>query len=143
MINARMSCTALTAVALAVAATSFTAPTASAYINAVTVIPGPGPIPYGTGCTYKVVILGDPGDRVVWVEDVVYVDGHRDHAAKAVFGRVDEIVSGSGKFTVDWTPDAVGEHYVGAGHNHYREGADVKVDVSRALSTGGACVAVP
>ncbi|MBP2189838.1 hypothetical protein ACWDYH_09525 [Nocardia goodfellowii] len=135
----------MTVFATATAGAVLTAPTASAYITEVSVAPGIslGANSFGTGCKYTVTITGDPGDKVVWVEDQVYKNGQWSHAATGVFGAVKEIAGQPGKFTVDWTPNATGEHYIGAGHNQYREGASVKVTVGNGLNAGTACVALP
>lgn len=145
MINPRITGSALTAFAIVSAASLLTAPTASAYITAIAPTPGIGlgDTDYGTGCTYKVTITGDPGDKVYWVEDQVFVNGQWDHPATGVFGPVTEIAGQPGKFTVDWTPNAKGEHYLGAGHNQYREGASVKVTVGTGQNLGSSCVALP
>ncbi|MCM6772602.1 hypothetical protein NDR87_00035 [Nocardia sp. CDC159] len=146
MNTARFSGTALAVSALVGAATLLTAPTVSAYITAVTPTPGIGlgGASYGTGCTYKVTITGAPGDRV-WMEDLVFVNGQYDHnAGPTVFGPVREIEGQPGKFTVDWTPNAIGDHWVSAGHNPAtREGASVKVTVTRGINLGSSCIAVP
>ncbi|WP_330229189.1 hypothetical protein OHA40_24285 [Nocardia sp. NBC_00508] len=135
----------LTVVTTATAAAVITAPAASAYITAVTPTPGLslGANSYGTGCTYTVTITGDPGDKVVWVEDQVYRNGTWDHVATGTFGPVREVAGKPGQFTVEWTPNATGEHYLGAGHNQYREGASVKVNVGTGSNLGSSCVALP
>ncbi len=142
MPGTRAVLTVLTATAAAVVVT---APAASAYITAITPTPGLslGANSYGTGCTYPVTITGDPGDQVVWVEDQVYRNGSWDHAATGVFGPVSAVPGKPGKFTVSWTPNATGEHYLGAGHNQYREGASVKVNVGTGLNLGSSCVTLP
>ncbi|MEU4315561.1 hypothetical protein [Nocardia sp. NPDC024068] len=126
----------LTTLAITAAAAGF-APTAAADVTAVRVTGGFGLgfIQYGVGCTYTVVVAGDPGAGVTlqdWVNDT---------PGGGTFGPVTE--DEPGIYTADWRPTVIGRHLVSAGPDRFREGASTVVNVEVGHDFGLVCLTLP